>query len=174
MKKTVLAVLLCVSLMVISVSYAEEPSSVPTSELQQQIELAKEELISRQVEESGRILVTEDKGVKIFFDGFTKDIMNQEHIRFIIMNNSSETLPVVVSIEQLYIENWDVLTNGYLQTLDPGKNGVGEAWIKWEQCVTATEETASKIDVKFSLSVDKGDYEWEKIHETELITFYIK
>ncbi len=174
MRKAVFVVLLCISLIVMNISYGEDASSISTAELQQQIELAKEELISRQVEESGRILVTEDKGVKIFFDGFTKDVMDQEHIRFIIMNNSSETLPVVVSIEQLYIENWDVLANGYLQTLDPGKNGVGEAWIKWEQCVTATEETASKIDVKFSLSVDKGDYEWEKIHETELITFYIK
>ncbi len=168
--KKMLAILLCSLLAFISVSYAEDISSLPTVELQQRLESIKEELITRQIEEGRRPLVTEEMGVKILFDGFSKD---GEHIRFIILNNSTETLPVAVCVEELYIENWDVLDNGIMQTLRQGKNGVGEALIKWENCITADEKTASKIDVRFSFYIDEG-YEWEEIYETDLITFYIK
>lgn len=153
---------------------AQSSENLSTEELRLRMNSIMEELIARQIEESGRVLVADLNGIKIYFDGFTKDAMDDAHIRFIIINNSDKTLPVVVNLDELYVDNWDVLANGHLQVLDPGKNGIGEAWMKWDNCITATEETASKIDVKFSFSVDKGNYEWEKFYESELITFYIK
>ena len=171
--RKVVALLLVVLFVAMTSAYAEDYSAMTTEDLQKTMDSIKEELVSRQIEESGRILVADEYGVKIYFDGFTKDVMDDEFIRFLVLNNSAETYPLVVSIKQLYVENWDVLSNGYLQTLEPGKNGVGEAWMSWEKCITANEDTASKVDVQFEFQIEKEQYNWETVHTTGLITFNI-
>ena len=174
MKKIIAMMLLICMVWGMAVANAEDYSSMSTDELNQTVGALQNELISRQLENGGKILVLDDYGVKIFFDGFSESSAMGSVIRFIVMNNSEETFPLVVAVEELYIENWEVLRNGYVQTLEPGKNGVGEPMMDWSKCLTADQDSASKIDVKFSFSLDKGDFEWEWVHDTDLVTFYVK
>ena len=160
-----LAIMLAL-LFVLSISIAEtDYSSLNIEELNKIVNAAKTEITNRQIKEKGYVLVSDEFDVKIYFYGFKNNY--DEKIQFVVMNNSNQNL--VVCIEKLYIENWDVLLNGYHCTLDPGKNEIGESFISWEKCLTSNEAEASKIDVVFSFS----DENWEELYRTEEKTFYI-
>ena len=169
MKTIATRICLClfILLFALSTSYAETNySSLSTDELNSTVNAVKNELISRQIKENGYILVSDEYDVKIYFYGFKKNL--DDRIQFIVNNASDKN--IIVCIEKLYIENWDVLYNGYLSTVDSGKNDVGEADMDWGKCITSNEENASKIDVQFSIM----DQNWNTLYTTQEKTFYIR
>ena len=169
MKKKVVhfACFLLALLFTLSSSFAEtDYSTYSDDELNSIVNNAKAEIISRQINENGLILVSDEYDVKIYFYGFKKSLSDE--IQFVVINGTDKT--IIVSLKKLYIENWDVLHNGYQCTVDPGKNAVGESDMRWEKCLTSSKEEASKIDVQFTFK----DENWNTLYQTEEKTIYIK
>ena len=145
--KRLFSILIAIMVLV-SVAYAEDYSSMTEDELYAIQDHVRNELNKRKVEAEGNILIFDHEGVSVYLTGeYSYDYRDALNLNAIIINDSDKEFSFYTEIS---VNGWDVYSNSAGIEAHPHKKNKDKINIRISQAEISTYEEIEEMDFRIS------------------------
>lgn len=159
MKK--ILVLFVALMMMVMPAMADQPDYVnmKDDELQTIVDSARNELVKRQLEEDGKILLFEQDGISVYLTGeYETDWMGYILIKAIVINNTDKKYDIHPEDTTISVNGWDAAALTDLKA-KPGQKKKGSIAFRPEDADIKTSDEIQDMVFYFSLRFEGGKWQ---------------
>lgn len=174
MKRFVSVILILTLLILSTVAYSDDYTSMTEEQLKKEFDLIRNELIVKGLKAENKTVICDKKGIKIYINGDIKtekqyvwDELPSLYLPVVLINDSSFNAEIIV--KNASVNGWSTDSSDDLDAVPAGKKAKGNFIFSLKE--TDVESLADFTDVEFNLRL-YDDNTWEDIFITDPISVY--